>query len=405
MKKPPEIPEFSFVDMRPTIDRLNIPIRQQTANNCAVYGVTFLHEYVYRTRLLSDLSDLSEEYLRFATFELAQSSISVVSGGDNFSKLDIGYKLYGACDETLVPESAYPVANIDNDIIEQSQKCVRLSAKFIKKWNVNTGAAVSQIDSTIDHLNNNIPVAVGLRWPTGLTTTTINGISVIDVPDNASDVFDGHVVCIVGYHRSHDFPGGGYFIIRNCWGPTWQDNGYGYLPFEYLRHYANDLIAYRPAGKNYAPLKKAAWTHGSVTKVEDPGLIEKSHSKGWGKIFVGKAGTNNWFHVPLTTPVVYNTVRPELTKIIVLYKAGNQYETTPVITSVHIYDGNKKIRSFDGLSLNGDHSKSIDGLNTWYMNPPQEIYYGLGISIGISFPDGTDGQRTFYIAAAGGDFK
>jgi hypothetical protein len=404
MKNPPDIPEFSSVDMRPTIDRLDISIREQTHNNCAVYGMTFLYEYMYRTRLLSDLSDLSEEYLRYATFELAQSEISHVSGGDNFGRLDIGYQLYGICDENLVPQSSYPVTGIDSHIIEEGKNWIRLSPSFIKKWDANTGATVNQIGSTIDYLDNNIPVATGLRWPNNLTTTAINGLNVIDIPD-VSDVFDGHVVCIVGYQRDPDFPGGGIFIIRNSGGITWQNNGYGYLPFGYLRHYANDLIAYELKRENIAPLKKAVWIHGNLTKAENPESIDEVYCKGWGKTFVGKAGTNNWFHIPLTKPIAYNGARPELIKVFVLYGAGSQYETTPVITSFHIWDGSRKIRSFDGLSLNGDHSSAIDDLNTWHINPPQEIHDGLGISLGVFFPDGSNEQRSFSIAAAGGDFE
>jgi len=37
----------------------------------------------------------------------------------------------------------------------------------------------------------------------------------------------GHAVCIVGYTKDH-------FIIRNSWGPTWGDKGFGYASAAYI---------------------------------------------------------------------------------------------------------------------------------------------------------------------------
>jgi hypothetical protein len=57
------------------------------------------------------------------------------------------------------------------------------------------------------------------------------------------------------------------------------------------------------------------------------------------------------------------------------------------------------------LELRDDHSTSIDNANTWWMNPPREILYGLNISLGVAFKGGNDAERTFHLAAAGADFK
>ena len=62
----------------------------------------------------------------------------------------------------------------------------------------------------------------------------------------AGSLVDGHSVVLVGYAQHSQLPGGGYFILRNSWGNT-GDNGYGYLSFDYVRKYANDLVAYIPA--------------------------------------------------------------------------------------------------------------------------------------------------------------
>lgn len=58
----------------------------------------------------------------------------------------------------------------------------------------------------------------------------------IPLPTSLDSLQGGHAVMAVGYDDNHIVPGSsrGSLIIRNSWGPSWGENGYGYLPYEYL---------------------------------------------------------------------------------------------------------------------------------------------------------------------------
>lgn len=136
----------------------------------------------------------------------------------------------------------------------------------------------------------------------------------------------------------------------------------------------------------YIALKAAMWVHGTNVEVEYPenlapvsgdGIIKR----GWGTHFWGKENTKNWFHIPFTNPVILNGDRPKLVKVFVFYKT----EGWAKITNIHVYDGPRKVKWFDGLNLSGNHMGGIDANNSWAITPPLTIYYGLGISVGVEF--------------------
>ena len=47
-----------------------------------------------------------------------------------------------------------------------------------------------------------------------------------------------HAVLVVGYQRDGSAPGGGWFVVRNSWGPDWGENGYCYVSYEMTKKYA-----------------------------------------------------------------------------------------------------------------------------------------------------------------------
>ena len=59
---------------------------------------------------------------------------------------------------------------------------------------------------------------------------TVRRTGVLPVPARHDRLLGGHAVLAVGYDHAQR-----RIIFRNSWGPEWGDNGYGYLPYAFLR--------------------------------------------------------------------------------------------------------------------------------------------------------------------------
>ncbi len=162
-------------------------------------------------------------------------------------------------------------------------------------------------------------------------------------------------------------------------------------------------------------LRAAMWVHGTIVQVEYPKRLSSADSdaeqsgfrRGWGTLFRGgdpdPIKASNWFHIPITTPVILDDVRPSLIRVFVFYKTSGRAS----ITNLHIYDGPNRVMTFDNLiGYSGDHSAGIDALNTWVINPPLKILFGLGISVGVNFSWIINGSplSDILFTTAGADF-
>lgn len=147
------------------------------------------------------------------------------------------------------------------------------------------------------------------------------------------------------------------------------------------------------------PKVQAMWIHGSGVRPEREGyFITKRHYKD-GAVF--KTHGNEWFQFAVPTPVILDSQRSSLVKCFVLYETVNGAQ----ITDIQLYDARKKIKTFGGLSLTGNHSMSIDKSNLWTIDPPIEMIFGLAICVRVAFGNAQAGSvPNVRFAAAGADF-
>ncbi|MCD6436259.1 MAG: C1 family peptidase [Clostridiales bacterium] len=80
------------------------------------------------------------------------------------------------------------------------------------------------------------PVVIGIGCYEEILQVGSNGI--IPYPANPRICYGGHAVCAVGYNDRR-----GFIKFKNSWSSDWGENGYGYLPYSYIRDFMWDAWA------------------------------------------------------------------------------------------------------------------------------------------------------------------
>ncbi len=63
---------------------------------------------------------------------------------------------------------------------------------------------------------------------------TIGADGKMPMPAASEQILGGHAVFAAGYVDNAAWAGGGYLIVKNSWGDAWGDNGYFYMPYDFV---------------------------------------------------------------------------------------------------------------------------------------------------------------------------
>lgn len=293
----------------------------------------------------------------------------------------------GVADEACFP---YPVDGSGN----VNPACAACGDRDARAVRINESKAISNITERKNWISNVGPCSAVIRvfddffaYGSGVYRHVVD-----NNPDTPDDVERGlHCVEVIGYSEAEQC-----WICKNSWGTAWGDQGfikigYGEIGID------TEFPFWTARGVRIPTLKlaQAMWIHGHSMQIEDPDLIAREWRAGFYIEVEGKPDTNNWFQFAIPTKVIVNDRRLRVGSVMLLMET---LSANAIVRDVHIYDGDTKIAVHNGVNLTGDV-----GFVRFDVPTHPSVRWGLGISVGVTFKNGS-GSRVMRFKSAGCDF-
>lgn len=143
-------------------------------------------------------------------------------------------------------------------------------------------------------------------------------------------------------------------------------------------------------------IEQAMWVHGLDLHVEVDANVESLTRFGFFTRVVGRPNTTNWYHFAIPTPVIVKGNRLTFARAMLRLVTGG---TNAMVRDVHIYDGSARIAAHQAVNLSGSLPFAVFGVP----HKP-DVFWGAGISIGVTTGGGTALERRMDFISAGIDF-
>ncbi len=152
------------------------------------------------------------------------------------------------------------------------------------------------------------------------------------------------------------------------------------------------------------PIAHAMFIHGHSIRVEYPDLMDDTVRKGYYARLKGCEGAENWFHLAIPTPLSVTGsnlgIEPiggsklRIDSVILRFRTSGA-----TVTAIHVYDGEKKIVSKNGLSL-----AYSDWTNERIEVPYDKRIFQWGLGLSFMGKFGSENPRRIDVSSAGVDF-
>jgi len=194
---------------------------QGKRGTCIVFAVTANHEY-FRYKETGAMTDLSEEALYYQCKVLDGDR----DAGTSFSSIALVLQTVGQPAEDKwvydkLVDDTQPSYVLPADAVDP-QFCFRASLTSIQ----------SDINGIVDCLTKGSPVSIGIPVYDSFRTALAGRVP---MPLDDEKTIGDHSVLVVGCEE--DAQQSKWLIFRNSWGVRWGEEGYGFLPFEYIERF------------------------------------------------------------------------------------------------------------------------------------------------------------------------
>jgi hypothetical protein len=190
---------------------------QEDLGSCVGSALTNAYEIMVKTKYPARFEELSDLYVYYNSRTFTGNT-DVDSGACIRDGLR-GMVKYGCCSEELWP---YDITKFN---VRPTLECYLDGARrLVVKYE-----SLYTLRDILETLNSNDPVVVGIVIYDSFMDLDSTA-PVVSMPSATDEPYGGHAMVLVGYHLARQ-----QFLAKNSFGTDWGDQGYCWIPFEYMR--------------------------------------------------------------------------------------------------------------------------------------------------------------------------
>ncbi len=229
-------PVGAFEDRLPPAVRLMDrmpPVKNQGGRGtCVAFGTVALREF-----LLEDYAELSEQFLYWACKQLD----GIPGPGTYLHTAVSALAEYGVCRASVWPYNSYQTDDEGqgpppNEAFSDAREHILSAVRMVEP------GLVTQYKHILAGAGGAPPMPISfatLVFDSWYMSPETHRTGKITMPLPGERPVSGHAWCVVGYVDDPEVPGGGYFIVRNSWGPEWaadspESAGHAVMPYAYV---------------------------------------------------------------------------------------------------------------------------------------------------------------------------
>jgi C1A family cysteine protease len=218
-----QIGRFQKNQLPPKVDlrKYMTDVEEQVGNSCVANAFVGAYEYLAK-RSLGESADVSRLFVYYNARSLHGSE-----GEDQGTQMELAIDAlckYGACSEEFWPN--------DEELILQEPD--ELSYEHAANFTIEEAEFIeTDLDLWRHTLAEGYPIAFALNTFSSFDEATQNKgrVPMPKSTDNVRETHGWHAMLCVGYSNKDKM-----FIVRNSWGSQWGDEGYCYIPYDYVMH-------------------------------------------------------------------------------------------------------------------------------------------------------------------------
>lgn len=207
------------VDMRSMASGIQ---SQRELGSCTAQAIVSAYEILLKNEHPDKFVDLSPLFVYYNS-RYVEGTINEDAGAylrDALKAVDH----YGICEE-----SAWPY-----DINKFTFRPPPEAYQNAKKYRIKRYKRLTNLDNILDSLSSRHPVVTGIMVYSGFERITGEN-PVLPMPSDTDTELGAHAILLVGYDLSKQ-----QVLAQNSFGSTWGQNGYFWIPFDYINQELTD---------------------------------------------------------------------------------------------------------------------------------------------------------------------